>query len=471
MADRRGVLIPLLLLAFIFLSPDPARSPASQLRGGRTLDDVVAEEQHSLSVVQNSTYSEQSLLNLNLTGLELDRGYAWDALPDIRRLAKEKAEYVFGERTEEALQLSEESDEAPLYANVTGLVHGRWVRSTFEDDLPAPHLNLSDYATVNAFGQVTPRAFARNITGEDGDMKIRFHEREPLPSFSAVLGEGVLRNVTSLDVEMTITDHASEHDLRLIGVYFPAAGQAVLTTTSEKFAGIFALPHLTLSEQMFDVSRSLLNQSITRVIRRQINRETERFNPWSPTIEGQSDSLTPVPHCELIVYLQQLPPTSATTNIEVSSPILSFLERELRFPTGAFLPPAPEMHFSMLIFSPDCGYVLESKGPPDFPAEEGTHLTGPKVEVLYTHGRHHLLFFTVIIALQLVLLMRQMREASTPSTRSRISLYTISMMALGDGFTFMTFLLVSFFIGGLWVTLMGSAFLAFVSVSFFGMRF
>jgi len=65
-----------------------------------------------------------------------------------------------------------------------------------------------------------------------------------------------------------------------------------------------------------------------------------------------------------------------------------------------------------------------------------------------------------------------MRESCTPSTRSRISLYTIAILALGDGFTFMTFLLVSFFAGEeVWVTLMFTAFLAFVSVSFFGMRF
>jgi hypothetical protein len=45
------------------------------------------------------------------------------------------------------------------------------------------------------------------------------------------------------------------------------------------------------------------------------------------------------------------------------------------------------------------------------------------------------------------------------------------MLALGDGFTTMTFLLLSLFIGTMWANLVGTAFLAFISVSFFGMRF
>ena len=64
-----------------------------------------------------------------------------------------------------------------------------------------------------------------------------------------------------------------------------------------------------------------------------------------------------------------------------------------------------------------------------------------------------------------------MREASTPSTRSRISLYTVAILALGDGFTFLAFLLISFFVPGLWTDLVMTAFVAFMGVSFFGMRF
>jgi len=147
------------------------------------------------------------------------------------------------------------------------------------------------------------------------------------------------------------------------------------------------------------------------------------------------------------------------------------MEQELRFPTGAVLPPAQDMQFSLLAFSPDCGYAFESKGPPDYVSQEGDHLTGPKVEVEYDQARHHLLSFAAVLAAQLWLLTKQMQEASTQSTRSRISFYTIAMLALGDGFTTMSMALVSLFIPSLWVVVMATCFLAFLAVSFFGMRF
>ena len=147
------------------------------------------------------------------------------------------------------------------------------------------------------------------------------------------------------------------------------------------------------------------------------------------------------------------------------------MEQELRFPTGAALPAAQDMQFSVLGFSPDCGYAFESRGPPEYITQEGDHLIGPKVEVEFELARHHLLLFAAVLAAQLWLLTGQMQEASTPSTRSRISFYAIAMLALGDGFTTMSMALVSLFIPSLWVLVMATCFLAFLSVSFFGMRF
>ena len=473
MADRRGLIVPLVILTFIFLSPDPVRTPPSQLDTRPSIEDVIAEEQRSLSVLQNSTYSELRFSNkdgpeLNLTGLEGDRGYSWAALPQIQGKAQRWMLWAEGGSREQALDL-DTPEEDLLYNNVTGYVHGQWTRSTLDQSVQIPQLNLSEYAPLGPFGRMPPRHFGRNMTGEGGDIRLRFDERQQ--TRSEWLGQ-VPGNATNIEVEMTISDESTsdEHDLRLLGVYFPTIGQAMLTTTSNKFAGIFILPHLAMSSRMFEASRMVLNESISRTIERQIEGVTDKLNPWSPTVEGAAESPFMNPECELVVYLQQLVPDPLPTTASDAS-ILPFLERELRFPTGAFLPSAPELRFSMIAFSPDCGYVIESKGLPDYVPQEGDHLTGPKVEVLYKNSRHHLLLFTFALALQLVLLMRQMREASTPSTRSRISFYTIAMLALGDGFITMTFLLISLFIGGLWINLVGTAFLAFVSVSFFGMRF
>jgi hypothetical protein len=55
MADRRGALFPLLILTWIILSPTP-QSVNHELGNRVTLKDAIAEEQHSLEVLNNSSY-------------------------------------------------------------------------------------------------------------------------------------------------------------------------------------------------------------------------------------------------------------------------------------------------------------------------------------------------------------------------------------------------------------------------------
>lgn len=229
---------------------------------------------------------------------------------------------------------------------------------------------------------------------------------------------------------------------------------------------------MTISQFEYEIAQTLLNRTIRMTVEEQMDGWVRPLNPWSSLGEGVAEGQFTLPNCELIVYLQQnLGSIPRTSSKGMPSGLLGFIEQELRVPTGALVPPAYDMQFSMLAFSPDCGFVIESKGPPDYAVTEANHLIGPKVEVEYAQGRHHLLIFAMVLATQLWLLTNQMREASTPSTRSRISFYTISMLALGDGFTTMTFALISLFVPGLWVALIATSFLAFLSVSFFGMRF
>ena len=187
-------------------------------------------------------------------------------------------------------------------------------------------------------------------------------------------------------------------------------------------------------------------------------------NPWTALPHNPSDAFFPVPHCEFIVYLQQHPNEDTTIDFRI-------LEQELRFPTGAPMPPAPAIRMSALIFSPDCGFVLESKGPPDFAPQEGLHLSGQKLESYLRVARHCIIAFAAVICAQVFLLIRQMKDASTPSTKSRVSFYTIALMALGDGFVCMGFMFVSMMIDSAFLPLITTAFLSFLSVSFFGMKF
>lgn len=470
MADRRGVIIPLVFLLFIFLSPDPQQSPAArQALRQPLLSAILAEEQHSLDVLNSSRYGDFDPANhrrVNLTGLGEEAGFAWDALGSVKSRAREQGSHVLGAWGEKALDgvYGPGEPPPPLYKNVSGYVRGQWVRSKIQQDMEAPQLNLSAYAPEGPFGPTPIATFGRNLTGQQGSVDMRLTQKR-------LWLEGSYNgaNVTEMVVEVTVQDEdtGADWEAKLRGVYFMDFGEAVLTTTSNKFAGIFALPQLALSPHTFDLSQHLLHATVQRVIDMQRDVMISPVHPWSSATEGAAETPWSIPNCELIVYLQQHPITGSLAQ-PLSSPVLAFLERELRFPTGAFVPPAPELHFSMLAFSPDCGYVLESKGQPDY---VGQHLVGPKQEVHYAMGRHHILLFTLVLLSQLLLLVRQMREASTPSTRSRISFYTIAMLALGDGFTTMSFCLISLLVDALWVNLIATSFLSFLSVSFFGMRF
>ena len=225
---------------------------------------------------------------------------------------------------------------------------------------------------------------------------------------------------------------------------------------------------------MFVLAQRLLNQTLAAaVLRQELSMFTSPSHPWSSSPNSATDSLLPTAHCEYIVYLQLHPPNPKSGGLLSSLQIqesLWALEQELRYPTGATLEAIPPLIMSALIFSPDCGFVLESKGPPDFAAEDGLHLSGLKLESYFYRVRYCIFVFAIIESLQVALIMRQTKDASTPSTRSRISFYTIAMMAMADGFVCMSFQIVSMFIDAAYLLLICTAFLAFLCVSFFGMK-
>lgn len=150
---------------------------------------------------------------------------------------------------------------------------------------------------------------------------------------------------------------------------------------------------------------------------------------------------------------------------------LKSIEEELRFPTGAPLRSVPALKLSALIFSPDCGFVLESKGPPDFGPQDGTHLVGQKIESYIGAARRGILAFAMLLCAEIFLLIRQMNETSTPSTKSKVSFYTITMMAFGDGFTFVGLTAVVISNDAAFLPLISTTFLSFLCVGVFGMKF
>lgn len=213
------------------------------------------------------------------------------------------------------------------------------------------------------------------------------------------------------------------------------------------------------------MAQKLLNQTVNaRLARQEMSLTNPYFSPWLSSPNNSAELLFPTPHCEYIVYLQQYPTTLPDDELRA-------IEKELRFPAGAPTSAAPAIKMSALIFSPDCGFVLESKGPPEFTPQDGMHLVGQKLESYMRLARRGILAFAVILCVEIFLIIRQMKDTSTPSTRSRVSFYTVSIMAFGDGFALMGLMAVVVSTDGAFLPLIATAFVSFLSVAVFGMRF
>ena len=356
----------------------------------------------------------------------------------------------------------------PFYRNVTGSVRGEWIRSEVTEGFQPPVLNVSAISSV----PYASTQYDRNISGERGHLTIKFNEKN---ADSVRLGSA---NARAIMAEMTIQDERSSGDgweLTLHGVHYLESGAVLLSTSSDKFAGIFSQPHFARSGSCFRLAQVLLNQTLAAAITKQ-----EHFPfPWASSRRSPAEVAYPTPHCEYIIFLQQhfvWPYKPTTTSPESRWPklhgkdplYLEKIEHELRLPTGATLEFLPDLKFSALVFSPDCGFALESK--PSGPGSSN-HLIGLKIETYHIMIRQAVELFSIFIAVQIYLLIRQMKDASTPSTRSRVSYYTVAIMALGDGFVFLSFMALSLFTDVTFLMIISAAFLAFLSVSFFGMKF
>ncbi|KAL2263658.1 hypothetical protein VTK26DRAFT_5820 [Humicola hyalothermophila] len=381
---------------------------------------------------------------LNLTGFREKDGYSWGDLTHFRDRCREWSDHIYGRKE----AWPDERDHGPVkktWQNATGTVHGKWVRRQGSKVKTAAGYNLSTIAPdIDWFHDGTEWAW--NVTGSHGTILMRLqedaadavYEEEPKQGKEAHAG-GLAREISAVANIQDEENSTPSFAMRLHGVHWPRQGSILLTTTSEKFAGIFGLPHLTVSPEFSHTAKMLLNQTVGEVLDKRLrNRWADPGNPWTPVVEDEIS--VSLPRCEYIMYLQLHPLDRAYVGdggpVDGGLTPVDQLENELRFPTGAPNNGIPELRMSLVAWSPDCSYYLESKGPPIFPWTEGQHLVGVKSEVLLSRTKTWMFAFATVMMAQLWLLKTQMRESNTPSTLGRISFHTVAMMLLADGLVF-----------------------------------
>lgn len=455
--DPRSFLFFIILLLLIN-SPEP-QQPSFNTR--TRYDELIQREWDQLDVLNRTRWGDFNVGRrkwLNVSGLRSHDGFVWEMLPGVKEKARAHGERALGDKWERVLDgtLHDLGEEArlPVYRNLSGYVQGEWVRDPSSRVRHPSDMGNTTHPAKDPFTN-SAMDFDRNLTGTAGPVRVHITELEDKMRTDAN------KTISEISAKIVVGDDESFGgnwwEFYVHGVHFKESGHAVLTTTSERFAGIFALPHFQLSSALYDTSKDFLNSTIHDTIDRQLHRPFPVWNPWTSTPAGSNEDMIGVAHhCEFVLYLQE-PPSVQTMDMD-------WLEHEIRFPTGAPLGPRSQLSMSLVGFSPDCGYVIESKGPPDYPPSEAMHLVGSKTEEYNGRARRSIVIFAVAFALQLSFLIKQMKETATPSMRSRVSFYTIAMMALGDGFTFLVLIFMYLFLGTAQLAMYSIAFVALFSV-------
>ncbi|KAM0204379.1 hypothetical protein ACHAPA_005629 [Fusarium lateritium] len=480
MPQAQNPIATLLLIVVVVWLIFPDSDYSSQ---SLTLSDLAAERlehfQDALDVLNASHWGDFSPAPekaskakpsfLNLTGFRAEDGLSWS---DLKRFRERSL--AFSRHAVAGHDLWDAGQGEPMWMNASGTVHGDWVRKKGTTYRGYDSYNLSKIAPeMDWTGDNAP--WARNITGRTGRMTLRLegggnktiYEYEQLPAQSGVpVAGGLIRSVKGTTNFEDAYGSGHDWEMRLWGVHWPRQGVVMMTTTSEKFEGIFGLPHLTPSEDFFQSSQMLLNESIARTIaRKKENVYADQTVPWTSDLENPLYTANPSPHCEYIMYAQVYPPSRSHFNLDQEqSPrdalesVIGAIESELQSPVGAPIPKVPKLQMSAVIYSPDCGFFLETKGPPDFGPSEAQHLTGMKMEVQVYQIKAWILVYAVVILAQVNLLKNQMRESYTPSTMGRVSFWTIIMMLMVDGMTFVA--------AGTWVSSAAATFLPTLALLF-----
>ncbi|KAL5342324.1 RING finger ubiquitin ligase [Aspergillus crustosus] len=466
--DHRGSFL-FFLIVFYFLLSSQSHPPL--LSQDREHQRELERERQALHLLNESRYGDfdpRADRWLPFIGARKNDSYDWGLLADAQDRARYQLRSAFLDAGLEppkdlengnvsgALNLSQLA--LPVYRNSTGTLRGDWVRRKI--DKARPPLNTTAIMLEHEY---FTQEFGQNVTGGTGAFYLSVHEGGGRELMSP---QGHVREIQATLTVETDDYWGNTWYLPLYGVHFPDTGGIVLITTSEKFRGIFTLPHLTMTVDSYNISQQLLLKSLSDTVAEKQNRPPTLL-PWSSLV-GTEQVEFPSPKCEHIVYLQQHP--VAIEGYLADQVVIDQMEQELRYPMGAPIPSPPLLAMSAVIYSPDCGYILETKGAPDYPPTDRLYLLGYKSEEYARYAARVAFLISAAFIGQLTLLTRQVKDASTPSTRSRISFYTIALMAYGDAYV-LIFSLLELYSAISFLVMASMSFIAFLSASYIGMKF
>jgi hypothetical protein len=450
MQVNRGAFL-MFLIFFMFFAPagNPPRLMSPRERG--RLRDYFKTEEYHLGLLANSTWSGGYG---NLTGLT--EPYPENpALPGsiIPKEIYEEAVTIwnsedksdFDEEIREKYGVSS-NKQLTYYSNISSSLKGEWKArdiSLIPIEMPIPGSKEQGNDTLE-YGDIyntynTPQlAFFVRKPGNRTEKVGKF-----AMSINEYAGKETNVSLVSMDISMSNGDEDDGDNLRFIGIRIKETGNVVLTSSSLKFAGSYALPHLLLTENHFSETRSLMTRKLNSTL------ELKKQDPSYAFLE-EAELLAN--RCEYVVY-------GHIHSTGLSPEQLGEIEDELDHPLGRPHNNVPRLIFDGILYSPDCGLAISV-----------TNAEGEKYEQYFIRMRRTIMVGIILLLAQTIFTAIQMKDTNTPSTISRVSFYTIALMAILDGATCMS-ALVSSFLEQIALPFMAVAFISFALTSLFEIRY
>lgn len=402
----------MLLIFFIFLKPAGNSPHLSTPEDVARLKEYFQLQRNEIEMVKNSTWQDAPI---GLTGVELIPNTSsllpqeildmaqtlWDS--DISSLKGVQLERKTLSSGDLSSLTDTEYNSFVYYNNISGIYEGRWDKSSISDRLIPSNMTVPIQLISKHNPPPLPqlKSYSQgNISDETGKVSVIIRE---IPSRNHQRA-----SVTLLDMTVVLSDDAknSQFTVKMQGLHIKSTGNLVMSTESLKFSGMHFLPHLVLDQQHFTESQKMMMRYLSGSIHYM---EADMSFDFFHEIEQEALQ------CEYIVYghMQSVP----LNHWEMYE-----MELELQHPLGRPIRKIPELRFSAMFYSPDCAVCLES-----------VQIIGEKYETYLVRLRVVVFASLVLLFAQLMLLAIQMKYTSTPSLLSKLSFYSMGLLALVDG--------------------------------------